>query len=228
MTDSVSSTTSGQASDSSSLSNDNSSQSSADLTSGEGLASGQTTQEQLQSASPTTEEQLKTQPTELETLQQTQTTAPAGDWTENWFSAGNHKYDHLSEPVCEVIQPECTQAVVVDALNSNGVHPNQEQSFVPGQEYVADVDIPGPFGSDRISTTGVFNEQGEQIGIRNETLPDHILHPGIVERTIVLQDGAYHISTQGGGAGIMGGPNTWFDEQVWSGVDQSVINQLNQ
>ena len=143
------------------------------------------------------------------------------DWTENWFRKGNHTYDRVSGAVCST--SECGQADAVGGLNERGVHPNQTRAFVPGQPYTADVNIPGPFGRDDISTTAVYRD-GVQVGIRNETLPNHALHPGVVERTIILQNGSYQIRTQGGGYGRWGGPNIWFDDVVWGPVDHAVID----
>lgn len=88
------------------------------------------------------------------------------------------------------------------------------------------MNIPGPFGKDHIRTTAVYNSDGVQVGIRNETMMDHALHPGVVERTVILQNGSYHIRTQGGGYGYMGGPNVWLDDMVWGPVDQVVIDKF--
>jgi len=115
---------------------------------------------------------------------------------------------------------------VVDALNTNGVHPNQSKAFVPGEEYIADVNIPGPFGEDHIRTTAVYNSNGVQIGIRNETMIDHVLHFGVVQRTAILRNDSYHIRTEGGGSGYMGGPNVWLADRVWGPVDQAVIDKF--
>lgn len=150
--------------------------------------------------------------------------APANqaDWTDNLFSAGNHCYGHLSPEL------EAPGADIVDALNQVGVHPNQTEPFTPGQEYVGDVNIPGPFGPDHVASTAIYDDQGAQIGVRNETLENHALHPGVVERSVVSQDdGSLHIETVGCGHGALGGPNVWFDEGVWSAVDRRVIDHLN-
>lgn len=152
--------------------------------------------------------------------------AQEGDWTEHWFGKGNHKYDRISSAVCAASQGGCTQGAVVNALNAKGVHPNQTKAFVPGKEYIADVNIPGPFGEGHIRTTAIYNSDGIQIGIRNETMIDHALHPGVVQRTVILQSGSYHILTSGGGYGYLGGPNIWLDDMVWGPVDQAVINQF--
>lgn len=143
------------------------------------------------------------------------------DWSENWFAKGMHFYDRISPPVCAA--SECNLEDVVAALNENGVHPNQSVSFTPGEDYIGDVDLPGPFGRDDVSTTAIFSD-GVQVGVRNETLENHRLHSGVVERTVVLKDGSYRIRTQGGGHGRLGGPNIWFDDAVWGPVDSRVID----
>lgn len=81
----------------------------------------------------------------------------------------------------------------------------------------------GPFGRDDVSTTAIF-EDGVQVGVRNETLENHKLHPGTVERTIILKDGAYRIRTQGEGTGRFGKPNILLDDYVWGKVDRQVID----
>ena len=126
--------------------------------------------------------------------------------------------------MCNVSQDGCTLGNVVNALNQNGVHPNQTRPFVPGEEYVGDVDIPGPFGSDHVRSTAIYNSDGAQIGVRNETLVDHALHPGVVQRTVIQQGSSFHILTEGGGYGRLGGPNIWFDGAVWTPIDRKVIN----
>lgn len=143
------------------------------------------------------------------------------DWTEHWFAKGRHFYDRISPPVCAA--SECNLEDVVAVLNETGVHPNQSEEFFPGQPYVGDVDIFGPFGRDDVSTVAIF-DSGIQVGVRNETLENHKLHPGTVERTVILKDGSYHIRTQGEGTGRLGGPNVMFDDVVWGKVDRQVID----
>ena len=55
---------------------------------------------------------------------------------------------------------------------------------------------------------------------------DHILSYGVVERTVIQQGGSFHILTQGGGQGYLGGVNILFDEIVWGQVDQNVIDRF--
>ena len=148
------------------------------------------------------------------------------DWTEDWFASGNHRYRRQSTAVCEASSAGCTLVRVVTVLNTKGVHPNQTRPFVPGQPYVGDVDIFGPFGEDHVSTTAVFNSHGVQIGVRNETLENHALHPGVVERTVILKGQSYYILTEGGGYGMFGGPNIWLDDLVWGPVDQRVLDEF--
>mgnify|MGYP006924537624 CR=1 FL=1 len=126
---------------------------------------------------------------------------PDDDWTENWFGEGNHRYSHLSPAI------DADFRSLLDAPNTVGVHPNQTRGFVPGEPYTGDVNIPGPWGMDEVSSTAIFDRNGRKIGVRNETLPNHQLHPGVVERTILRENGEYFIQTRGGGYGGLGGPN---------------------
>ncbi len=142
------------------------------------------------------------------------------DWTENYITKGNHKYSRLSDPICSV--SDCALEDIVGAVNNYGVHPNQVTPFVAGENYIGDVDIPGPFGEDHVKSTAIYDSNGIQIGVRNETLEDHALHPGIVERKVVKRGSSYHVLTEGGGYGYLGGPNIFLDDVVWSGVDNRV------
>ncbi len=92
----------------------------------------------------------------------------------------------------------------MNLVNRYGLHPNQKYSFIPGRYYKGDVDLPGLWGEDHVESTALFNHSGQQIGVRNETLENHLLHPGIVERRIVKHKGNYHILTEGGGYGEVG------------------------
>lgn len=146
------------------------------------------------------------------------------NWTDNWFMQGNHIYGRVAEPICRA--PACDFKKAVQALNSKGVHPNQKVPFVPGKSYVADVDIPGPFGEDHIKTTAVYDKDGNQIGVKNETLPDHALYPGMVERIIIRTGNDFRVRTEGGGYGYLGGPNIWLPDVVWGPVDSAVAKEV--
>lgn len=148
----------------------------------------------------------------------------ASNWTDNLFAKGNHVMMRISDPICHA--PSCDLKKAVQALNSKGVHPNQRVPFAPGRKYQANVDIPGPFGEDNIKTTAVYDKDGNQIGVRNETLFDHVLYPGVAERTIIQTGNAFRIRTQGGGYGYLGGPNIWLPNLVWGPVDSVVAKEL--
>lgn len=145
---------------------------------------------------------------------------PENDWNENTVFPGKHGYTHLSPPLGDNYRN------LRDALNNAGVHPNQKRAFVPDMPYRANVDLPGLPGVDDISSTAIRDRRGNQIGVRNVTERNHALHPGWVERTIVQQEGQFHVQTIGGGTGWLGGPNVWGDESVWSGVDDRVADAL--
>ncbi len=131
----------------------------------------------------------------------------------------------MSPSVCSASE-SCTHKNIVNSLNIKGVHPNQTQPFVPGKEYIGDVNIPGPFGVDHVKSTAIYHTDGVQIGVRNETLENHALHPGVVERSVIQNGSSFHIYTQGGGYGRWGGPNIWFDNVVWDAVDQRVMSDF--
>lgn len=133
-------------------------------------------------------------------------------------------YSRLSGPICPT--SECSYADVVDAINRVGVYPGQTRTFVPNELYIADANIPGPFGPDDIRTTAIYNRGGIQIGIRNRTLSNHALHPGSVVRTVVIHDGAYHIRTVGVGHGQWGTYNVKGKNILWDPVDQLVADEF--
>ena len=147
------------------------------------------------------------------------------DWTDNWFSGGKHGYVHVSPPICQ-LSTNCTLERIIRSVNETGVHPNQTTPFVPGEDYIGDVDFPGPWGADQVTTTAIYDESGVQIGVQNVTLKNHPLDPGIVRRQVIQIGSSYHILTRGEGDGPWGGPNVWFDEITWSGVDQHVLDDF--
>ena len=142
------------------------------------------------------------------------------DEAENWFRKGRHTYGRM-ERVCSE-SDSCQFSGVRDRLFAVGVHPNQTVPFEPGQPYVGDVDLPGPWGEDHVSSSVIRNSLGIAIGVRNVTLDNHLLHPGWVERTVLRAAGSIYIHTWGGGSGYFGGPNIWLDDLVWGPVDQRV------
>ena len=139
---------------------------------------------------------------------------------------GNHAYDRISTSNCLDGNSGCTQESLVDSINKKGVHPDQNKTFIPGEEYIADANIPGPFGRDDIKTTATLNTDGTQIGVRNETLENHALHPGVVERTVIKINGHFHIKTQGGGYGPLSGVNNYLKDLVWEPLDKKVFEGL--
>ncbi len=102
-------------------------------------------------------------------LCQVHASAEKGISTENWFWPGKHKYTNVSSAVCSAAAKGL--CAIINILNKNGAHPNQDKPFIPGQPYTADADIPGPFGKDPINTYAIYNSSGNQVGLRNVTLP---------------------------------------------------------
>lgn len=144
----------------------------------------------------------------------------------NFTKDGNHAYDYISKPVCSVSDPNCSIQSVVKVLNEKGVYPKQKKSISLGTNNISNADIPGPWGEDLIQSFGIYDNTGNQIGVRNETLEDHKLHPGVVQRTVILKGKNVHILTEGGGSGILGGPNVLLRDRTWGAVDQVVIDEF--
>ena len=146
----------------------------------------------------------------------------AGDWFKRWFLPGPHRYENESDPFCH----GCKIEEVIGVLNRVGVHPNQEKPFVPGEKYVGDVDLPYFVGKDEVSVEAIY-ENGKQVGVRNTTLKNHELHPGIVERTIVRSGEGFVIKTIGTGTGPYGGPNVRLAKSEWDAVDKRVMEEAH-
>lgn len=141
---------------------------------------------------------------------------------------GNHKYKLISPPICSTSDPKCNVPAVVKVLNDKGAYPNQKNLNIFGGDNVGDVDIVGPWGKDPVKSSAIYNSQGLQVGIRNETLEGHALHPGVVERRVISQDGNLHVLTEGGGYGYGGGPNAneTILNLVWGPVDQVIADDF--
>jgi len=145
---------------------------------------------------------------------------------DDWIFPGPHRYEHLSESICDVAAEGCTMENVLEALNEVGAYPNQTRPFAVGNPHIGDVDIAGPWGKDHVSTTAVLDRHGNQVGVRNDTISDHIADPGAVERIVVQQNGHYHISTRGIGLGRFGKPNVKMASKVWAEVDERVRDRF--
>jgi hypothetical protein len=149
------------------------------------------------------------------------------DTFDNYRDIGDHFYTVLSDPVCQVsTSGGCTLENVVRALNKNGAHPEQTEPLIPGEPHIGDVDIFGPWDEDHVSSTATYNEYGHQIGVRNKTLENHELHPGTIDRVIVVMGGNFHILTVGTGSGRWGGVSVGASDVLWGNVDQNVIDQF--
>ena len=144
----------------------------------------------------------------------------------NFTKDGNHAYDYTSPPVCSIHDPNCSVKSIVKFLNKKGVYPKQKRPISLGENNVSNADIPGPWGEDSIKSFGIYDSAGNQIGVRNETLENHKLHPGVVERRVILKGNNIHILTEGGGSGILGGPNVLLRDKTWGRVDQVVIDEF--
>ena len=146
-------------------------------------------------------------------------------WYENLILPGKHSYLYLSPAICQV-SSNCTLERIIKSVNERGVHPNQTRTFVPGEDYVDDVDLPGPWFDDDVATTAVYNEKGVQIGIQNDTLNNHLLDSGTVRRTVIRIGSKYHILTEGEGDGWLGGLNILGYKAEWRDVNQRVLDDF--
>jgi hypothetical protein len=58
--------------------------------------------------------------------------------------------------------------------------------------------------------------------ITNTTLPDHMLYPGEVTRSVIEQGGNIYVQTTGTGDGAMAWTNTVLAAPLWGVVDQNI------
>ena len=152
----------------------------------------------------------------------------SGNSYEHFWRKGEHEYTYISEPICSVTDKSCTMETIMGIINKVGVHPNQQEALIPGKEHIGDVDIPGPWGVDKVTSTALYDGK-QQIGVSNVTMEGHILHNGRVDRTLFEKDGNLHIKTYGVsdcGGGIFGGLNVHLRGVVWGEVDNKVIEEL--
>jgi RHS repeat-associated protein len=137
----------------------------------------------------------------------------------NTLLPGKHSYG-VRNKICDLGSKGCTTESVVAGINETGAVPSQDGRILFGVEN--DADIFGPWGRDDVITRPMFNESGEQNGIRNITQDNHLLDWGYVERTVHTIDNSIYIDTNGYGTGWLGGVNVGAAEFLWGGVDDSV------
>lgn len=71
-----------------------------------------------------------------------------------------------------------------------------------------------------------LDEPGHRI--MNYSLPGHFLHPGKVERAVVVEAGVLYVETQSWGYGRWSGINERLAERVWSPVDARLLENILQ
>ncbi|CAM2008726.1 hypothetical protein [Acanthopleuribacter pedis] len=64
--------------------------------------------------------------------------------------------------------------------------------------------------------------------ITNQTTPDHLLHDGMVNRSVTQENGKTVVVTHGSGTGPLPRTNNFFANSLWGGVDQGLKQDLDQ
>lgn len=94
-----------------------------------------------------------------------------------------------------------------------------------------------PFQGDQNSTDGAVLDipglgrirqhvDDDRLTIVNTTMPDHVLHPGNVFRSIAQRGDDLYVVTEGYGTGILPGPNEQ-GKFIWSLPDHRIRHELN-
>ncbi len=96
--------------------------------------------------------------------------------------------------------------------------------------------IPGYDGSTTVQNGSVQNVPllgnvthlvvDEQMTVVNITQGDHLLYPGKVVRSVVVEGPKIYVNTYGDGTGNMGWVNETLDSAVWSPLDIKIRNQI--
>jgi len=140
------------------------------------------------------------------------------DYAENYIASGEHFYSR-DGLICTIGVNGCSNAAVVNAMHEVGSYPDQSSSLA-GLEGSIRVNNVRMFGDDHVATIVGANS------ITNVTYPDHFLHPGFVNRSVISSGGKIYIRTIGGGWGRFGYLNNRLKNQVWGGVDARVAERF--
>jgi hypothetical protein len=113
---------------------------------------------------------------------------------------------------------------VVEGFSVDKVYKMLLQHAAPGQEgssftgKIVSVPVLGQI----VQTVNPFNHS-----VTNTTMPGHMLHPGNVVRSVVMdEDGRVHIRTVGTGTGSGATVNEWASWPLWKSLDQVIIFDL--
>ena len=77
-----------------------------------------------------------------------------------------------------------------------------------------------------MSLTEAVLKGKRQVGVRNTTQENHVLHPGTLYRGPILVDGGYRVRTVGVGSGWFGYANILLAPRAWDDVDQAVHDHV--
>ncbi|SHN94095.1 hypothetical protein, partial [bacterium endosymbiont of Bathymodiolus sp. 5 South] len=142
------------------------------------------------------------------------------DSFDHLISKGSHDYERTSSVVCSTSSQGCSIKNVALQVQKVGAFPNQKSAVLNnGTAQLFDVALL-PLNSDDIFSIPTST------GVVNVTLPNHVLYPGVVTRDAVLINNSIYIRTQGSGRGYWGGINNFLKDNVWSPIDQKVINKF--
>ncbi|SSC09038.1 RHS repeat-associated core domain-containing protein [bacterium endosymbiont of Bathymodiolus sp. 5 South] len=142
------------------------------------------------------------------------------DSFDHLISKGSHDYERTSSVVCSTSSQGCSIKNVALQVQKVGAFPNQKSAVLNnGTAQLFDVALL-PLNSDDIFSIPTST------GVVNVTLPNHVLYLGVVTRDVVLINNSIYIRTQGSGRGYWGGINNFLKDNVWSPIDQKVINKF--
>jgi RHS repeat-associated protein len=122
-----------------------------------------------------------------------------------------HRYD-VTDQICSTIQSGCTMGAVFDRLLR---YPSPFSDSGHTTEDNDEVNIPG------LGPT-LHTVDADDYSVQNITLPDQLLYPGQVTRSVISDDGQIYIHTVGTGTGSFGLLNEILAPPVWGWVDGNI------
>jgi len=142
----------------------------------------------------------------------------------SYDKAHNRYHDYtVDNLVCTVEQNGCTRQSVFDKMISqvNFIAPTSDTEPVTNCK-ITDLNIIPTSGDDSIRTT----IDKTSYSITNHTRKNHMLHPGIVKRTIVQRGKSIFVVTFGEGTGPFRHINKWKAKGLWGDVDKKLIEAM--
>ena len=135
---------------------------------------------------------------------------------------GKHLYTVRSRPMCNVNDEEgCSVEFVKQMMlkRRSYVTPSSQADPVNDGDVT---DIPG-LGPVKHTVSK------DAPSVKNTTQPEHLLHPGTVERRVEQEsDGNIVIVTSGSGDGLLPGANVKLAPYVWSGPDERLRQEVQE